>query len=399
MFEKILLSVAFLVLMSRLHVHAQSTIAGQDTTNRVIITAVPFLGIAPDSRASGMGDVGVATSADANSVHWNNAKLAFIDDDLGFSVSYSPWLRKLINDMGLFYLSGYKKLDKVQAIGASLRFFDLGEIHLTDTKGAPQGTDDPSELALDFTYSRKLSEYLSIGGTGRFITSNLGRTISQGGGNGKTANSVAVDLGVYYTKDIFLNGKNANLSFGAHLSNIGQKITYTNEENEDFIPTNIRLGSALKLDLDLYNSITLAVDFNKLMVPTPWEPIYITDPNTGQSVPSGEFNGKDPDRNMLSGVFGSFGDAPDGASEEFSEITISAGAEYWYQDDFAVRTGYFRESEMKGDREYITVGLGLRLQTLGFDFSYLIPTKINNPLAETLRISILFNIDNTTDEI
>ncbi|MEQ6120792.1 type IX secretion system outer membrane channel protein PorV [Reichenbachiella sp. MALMAid0571] len=360
---------------------------GQDTSRRVITTAVPFLNFAPDSRASGMGDVGVATSPDANSAHWNNGKLAFIDQDYGFSASYTPWLGKIVDDMSISYLSGFYKIDRVQTIGTSLRYFDLGEIQLTNEQGISLGLENPRELAFDMTYSRKLSEYIGVGVTGRYIWSNLSGSYS--GNNGaKSGKSVAVDLGFYFDKKYIVGGKDTEVSFGAHISNIGQKITYSNETNADFIPTNLRLGSAYKTSLDPYNTITFALDFNKLLVPTP--PLVDSNGNI--------VRGRDANRNLLSGIFGSFSDAPDGFSEELREITISAGAEYWYRDVFAARAGYFHETANKGGRKYITVGLGFRYQKFGVDFSYLIPPEQNHPLAETIRFSILFNFDRGIDD-
>ncbi len=358
-------------------------VTGSDSTNRVITTAVPFLSFAPDSRGAAMGDLGVATSPDANSVHWNNGKLAFIEDDLGFSLSYVPWLGNIVDDMSVSYLTFYKKINRIQTIGASFRYFDLGEIQLTDIQGLPQGIESPQELAFDGTYSRKLTENLGIGLTGRFIWSNLAGNVT-GAPDAKAGTSVAVDLGVYYTKDLIFSGKNSNISAGAHISNIGQKITYTNEANEDFIPGNLRIGTAFKTNLDPYNSITLGIDANKLLVPSP--PVYDADGNV--------IRGVDPNtRSLLGGTFGSFGDAPDGFSEEMKEITLSFGAEYWYRDIFSGRIGYFWESEDKGDRKFLTIGLGFRYQVFGVDFSYLIPPEQNDPLGDTLRVSLLFNMN------
>ncbi len=377
---------------------AGSFISGQDSLRNPITVAVPFLNFAPDSRASAMGDVGVATSPDANSVHWNNAKLAFIETDMGFAFSYSPWLGNIIDDMSLNYLAFYKKIDQNQAFGATFRYFDLGEIQKYDGNAVFQGVENPNELAFDGTYSRKLSENMGVGVTLRFVWSNLAGDL-QGAPDAKAGTSVAVDLGWYYTKPFILSGKNSELSLGAHLSNIGQKITYSAESNENFIPANFRLGSAFKTDLDPYNTITLAFDINKLMVPTP--PIYETDADGNIVVIDGErqiAQGQDPDRSLLSGTFGSFGDAPRGFKEELQELTYSVGVEYWYRDLFAARAGYFSEHKNKGDRKYFTVGAGFRYQIFGFDFSYLIPRGQNHPLADTLRISLLFNLDKSGNE-
>lgn len=390
---------AILLIFAAVQTFGQSSfISGQDSLRNPITVAVPFLSFAPDSRASAMGDVGVATSPDANSVHWNNAKLAFIETDLGFSFSYSPWLGNIVDDMSLNYLAFYKKIDQTQTFGASFRYFDLGEIALYDEFANPNGVENPSELAFDGTYSRKLSERMSVGVTLRFIWSNLAGNIT-GAPDAKAGTSVAVDLGWFYTKPFMLSGKNSELSLGVHMSNIGQKITYSAESNENFIPANFRMGSAFKTNLDPYNTITLAFDINKLMVPTP--PIYQTD-DSGNIETDSDGNkiiakGKDPDRPLLSGTFGSFGDAPRGFKEELQELTYSIGAEYWYRDIFAARAGYFSEHENKGDRKYFTVGAGFRYQIFGFDFSYLVPTGQNHPLADTLRISLLFNLDKSQD--
>lgn len=392
-------SSTILLLFISLQSFGQSSfISGQDSLRNPITIAVPFLSFAPDSRASGMGDIGVATSPDANSVNWNNAKLAFIDKDFGFGISYSPWLGNIVDDMSLNYLTFYKKIDQTQTFGASLRYFDLGEIALFDEFANPNGVENPSELAVDGTYSRKLSENMGLGVTVRFIWSNLAGNIT-GAPDASAGTSVAVDLGWYYTKPLLLSGKDAELSLGAHISNIGQKITYSTESNENFIPANFRIGGAFKTNLDAYNTLTFAVDVNKLLVPTP--PIYLTD-DSGQIVTDANGDnviaeGKDPNRSLLAGTFGSFSDAPRGFAEEIEELTYSVGLEYWYRDIFAARTGYFSEHANKGDRKYFTVGLGFRYQIFGVDFSYLVPREQNNPLANTLRVSFLFSLDNPAD--
>lgn len=359
-----------------------------------ITVAVPFISFAPDSRGAAMGDAGVATSPDAYSVHWNNAKLAFIDYDMGFSFSYSPWLGNIVDDMSLNYLTFYKKINRDQTFGASLRYFDLGEIQLTDLNGDPLGIENPREAAIDVTYARKLSENLSLGATGRFIWSNLSGNITNAP-DVRPGTSLAVDVGLYYTQPLSLPGIESDLSLGANFSNIGQKITYTSESNEDFIPANLRLGAAWTGKLDPYNSITFAFDVNKLMVPTP--PTYITNDD-------GEFerdnngnlqidDGKDPNRPLISGTFGSFSDAPGGFNEELKEFSLSFGAEYQYQELFFARVGYFSEHVDKGDRKYFTAGLGFRYQVFGLDFSYLIPQEQNHPLGDTLRLSFIFSFN------
>lgn len=364
-------------------------INGLDTSRNPINTAVPFLLIAPDGRASGMGDVGVATSPDVNSIHWNAAKLAFIEDTYGFSLSYSPWLRNIgINDMFLAYLSGFYKFDKRQAFGMSLRYFNLGNITFTDINGNPIRDFNPNEFALDASYSRQLSEKLSVAVTGRFIHSNLtGDLLLANQQESRAGNTGAADLGIYYANDkLKVGGMESKLAFGANISNIGAKISYIAvDERADFLPTNLRLGGAFTTSLDPlnYNKLTFAIDFNKLLVPTP--------------------NPEKADSNItvLSGIFRSFGDAPGGFKEELQEITIGMGLEYWYNNIFSARMGYFTESPEKGNRKYLSLGAGIRYQQFGLDVSYLIGTQKNgpNPLAETLRFTVLVNFDkkkNTT---
>ncbi len=386
---------SILLMALSIHSFGQNLTGQNDDLSNPITVAVPFLSFAPDSRASAMGDVGVATSPDANSAHWNNAKLAFIDSDLGFSFSYSPWLGNIVDDMSLNYLTFYKKLDQTQAIGASMRYFDLGEIALFDELANPNGIENPNELAFDGTYSRKLSENMGLGVSLRFIWSNLAGNISNAP-DAKAGTSVAVDFGWYYTKPMQIRGKESEWSLGAHISNVGQKVTYSTESSENFIPANLRFGTAFKTSLDPYNTVTFAFDINKLLVPTP--PVYEEDDN-GQRVLDSNGDpiimaGKDPNRSLLSGTFGSFGDAPRGFEEEVEELMFSVGAEYWYRNIFSVRAGYFSEHQNKGDRKYLTLGAGFRYQVFGFDFSYLIPTAgQNDPLADTLRISLLFNLD------
>ena len=370
-------------------------ISGQDPNRRVITTAVPFLNFAPDSRHSGMGDVGVATSPDANSAHWNSGKLAFIKDDLGFSLSYSPWLGKLVNDMSLSYLTGFKKIDENSAFAFDMRYFNMGDIQLTDGFGNPLGEFNPRDIAIGGTYSRKLSQNFGLGISSRFIYSNLSGNISSAGGSEARAGiSVGVDVGLYYQKPILVGSKDGTWSWGLAITNIGPKITYNSAEDLDYIPTNFRLGTAYSINLDALNTLTFALDFNKLMVPTP--PLYATNEN-GSLATDDNGNliilaGVDPNRALISGMFGSFSDAPDGFAEEIKEFTVSFGVEYQYAEKFALRTGYFYENPEKGGRRYFTMGLGFDIKKIGFDFSYLVPQVQNHPLAETLRFSLLYTI-------
>ena len=345
-----------------------------------ITTAVPFLTISPDARHAALGDAGVATSADANATYWNAAKLVFIDKKYGGTISYTPWLGKIVNDMSISYLSGFYKINREQAVAASIRYFDLGDISFRDINNNPLGDFNPREFAFDATYSRMLSAKFSMGLSARYIYSNL--TGAFAGIDAKPGHSVAVDIGAYYTTEL-KTAKASTLSLGATITNIGAKLSYTDNQNKDFLPTNLRLGGAYMMELDPYNSLTFVLDFNKLMVPTP--PIRSTDGTI--------IYGKDDNRSLLSGMFGSFSDAPDGFSEEMHEFMISVGTEYWYKDLFAGRIGYFHEHQTKGNRKYMTLGLGFRRKAFGIDVAYLVPVnKRESPLAETLRFTLLFQI-------
>ena len=359
---------------------------GRDNLN-TITTAVPFLLISPDSRAGGMGDVGVATSPDANSLHWNSAKFAFVEDEVGFAVSYVPWLRALVPDINLSYLAGYKKLNKNEAIAMELRYFTLGDITFTDVIGNNLGQYKPSEFAIGSAYSRKLSDQFSLAISGRYIYSNLTGGQSAGGITTNAGQSVAADVAGYFRKDIRIAKKDMELALGANISNIGNKVRYTETSTRDFIPINLRLGTALNADLDEYNKISFAFDINKLLVPTP--PIY-NDSIDGQI----DF-GQDPNVSVVSGIFQSFGDAPGGFSEEMREINFSVGTEYWYDDQFAVRAGYFNEHNTKGGRKFFTFGSGVKYNVFALDFSYLINASRaingNNPLANTMRFTLIFD--------
>ena len=393
-----LIIVLLLFAVADLAAQNSGVILGQDTSRRVITTGVPFLNFTPDARSGGMGDVGAAISADANSVHWNPAKMAFVESDMGFSLSYTPWLGNLINDMSISYLSGFKKLDQNQSVSASIRYFDLGDIELTDVGPNNQpislGIFNPREIAIDASYSRKLSEGLSLGVTGRFIHSNLSGNITSSINNeGRPGVSVAADVGVYWRNELYQMGEGSEFALAAVISNIGSKITYNSADDRDFIPTNLRFGTAFTKALDASNTITLALDFNKLLVPTP--PVYQFDEDGNlERDPNGDpiiARGRDPYRPLLSGMFGSFSDAPDGFSEELQEVIISVGAEYWYRELFALRTGYYHENQDKGNRRYVTLGTGLKYNSFGVDFAYLVPIIQNHPLAETLRFTLHFD--------
>ena len=359
---------------------------GRNNLN-TITTAVPFLLISPDSRAGGMGDVGVATSPDANSLHWNPAKYSFIDEDMGFAVSYVPWLRELVPDINLSYISGYKKLNKNDVIAMELRYFTLGDITFTDVIGNNLGQYKPNEFAIGSSYSRKLSDQFSLAISGRYIYSNLTGGQSAGGIATNAGQSIAADVAGYYVKDIRIAKKNAELAFGANISNIGNKISYTETSTRDFIPINLRLGAAVNTDFDEYNKISFAFDLNKLLVPTP--PMY------NDSISDQIDLGKDPNVSVVSGIFQSFGDAPGGFNEEIREINFSLGTEYWYNNQFAIRAGYFNEHNTKGGRKFFTFGSGVKYNVFALDFSYLINASRaingNNPLANTMRFTLTFD--------
>jgi hypothetical protein len=371
-------------------------LSGRDIRLNTITTAVPFLMITPDSRAGGMGDVGVASSPDANSIHWNAAKLAFAQKDISLGLSYTPWLRRLVPDINLAYLSGYKKLNKDQAIAASLRYFSLGNIQFTDIVGNQIGQFRPNEFALDVAYSRKLGDNFSGGLALRYVFSNLTNNINVQGANTRPGQSVAADVSGYYTKpDLELGTRSGKLAAGINISNIGSKVRYSENADRDFIPINLRLGTGLTVDLDQYNSITFLLDFNKLLVPSP--PVYARDSSGSPIFEDGRQKidaGKDPNRSVVNGMFGSFNDAPDGFREEIREINISTGIEYWYDKLLAFRAGYFYEPLSKGGRQFFTIGAGLRYNVFGIDFAYLIPTIQQNPLQNTLRFTLVFDFDN-----
>jgi hypothetical protein len=350
-----------------------------------IQTVVPFLIIAPDSRAGAMGDAGVATSPDVYSMHWNPAKYAFIDGNGGIGISYSPWLRNLVPDINIAYLTGYKRIDSKQVLAASLLYSSLGDVPFTDDFGNLQRTFNPNEFALDFGYSRLFTEHLSGGIAFRFIYSNLTGGFPSGSDATKPGTSFAADISGYYQKKISMGGKDGLWGAGLNFSNIGAKMSYSESQPSDFIPMNMRLGTSGTLNLDRYNKITVTIDINKLLVPTP--PIY------SSTNPDSIIAGKDPNVSVPTAIFQSFFDAPGGFKEEIHEFTISSGVEYWYNNQFAIRGGYFHENATKGNRKYFTAGAGFRLKAFTLDFSYLMPLAQNHPLARTLRFSIAFDFN------
>ncbi len=340
-------------------------------TVNTIFTAVPFLRITPDARSGAMGDAGISLSPDAYSIYWNTAKLAFAENQAGAALTYTPWLRQLVNDIYLASLTGYYKIDEDQAITTSLRYFSLGQIQFTNQQGQFIQNFNPREFAWNVGYARKLSDNFSIGLNLAYIYSNLAAGQMVNGVVIKAGNAAAGDLSLAYSKKV---GKD-NWNWGLTIANIGSKITYTQSaETKDFLPTNMGLGTSYTFNFDEYNKLTLVLEGNKLLVPTP------------DSL--GNFRKK----SVPEGIFGSFGDAPDGGKEELREISISTGAEYWYKNLLAIRAGYFNESKFKGNRRYLTAGLGIKYNVFGLNFSYLIPTSNQrNPLDNTLRFSLVFD--------
>jgi len=362
---------------------AQTTTSGANT----ITTAVPFLTITPDSRSGGMGDAGVGLTPDVSSQHWNPAKYVFMESDMGIGLSYSPWLRNLVDDINLAYLSGYKKLDDVQAISASLRYFSLGQIIFTNEWAQDMGQVSPNEFAIDMGYSRQLSDYFSGAVALRYIRSDLTGGQMVGDVETHAGNSFAADVAFYWFKEFRRNRQDNIFSAGINIQNIGSKISYTDGEVKDFIPTNLMLGAAYTVNLDDYNSFAFSFEANKLLVPTP--PIDTTTYDDG-IVAAGGINS---DIGPIEGMVVSFYDAPGGFKEEMQEINFALGVEYWYNKQFAIRAGYFYENENKGNRKYFTAGAGLKMNVFALDFSYLLPTQRNHPLENTLRFTLAFDID------
>ena len=343
--------------------------------------AVPFLLISPDARAGAMGEAGAATSPDVNSMHWNPSKLAFMTNPSGVALSYSPWLRKLVPDIDLAYLAGYYRLDDRNTVGGSLRYFSLGSIQLLDANQTDLGTYSPNEFALDGTFSRKFGENFSLGSAVRYVRSTLSSghfTVDQ---DRKPASALAADVSGYFKKPAKLLGKEAELALGVNISNIGTKVSYADNGEKFFIPTNLKLGGASTFLLDEKNRFTVALDLNKLLIPT----------NPERDSEGRIIAGKDPNRSVPAGIFGSFTDAPGGFSEELHEISYSLGTEYWYNQEFALRAGYFYEHPTKGDRQYLTMGLGVKYQVFNLDFAYILANQQKSPLANTLRFSLVFN--------
>lgn len=348
----------------------------------MVTTAVPFLRISPDARAGGMGDLGVATSPDANAQFYNVAKYAFAPGKSGIGVTYTPWLKDLgLNDVYLASLAGFYQLNESEAVSGSLRYFSLGNIQFTDNLGNDLNSFRPREFALDAGYSRKLSDQLSLGVALRYINSNLAGGQAVNGVSYKAGNAVAGDIGLYYDGAA---EDGSGISAGLALTNLGSKIGYTSDATQkDFIPANLGLGIVYSKVTNEVNKLAFGLDIHKLMVPTP--------PQLGDSLGLVNYRSK----GVVGGWFSSFGDAPGGFAEELKEFYFSAGAEYTYNDQFAVRAGYFYENQTKGNRQYFSVGTGFKYTSMGFNLSYLIPSGsgVNrNPLSNTIRFSLVFDL-------
>jgi hypothetical protein len=369
----------------------------KDHKHNVINTAVPFLTIAPDARGGGMGDIGVSTSADVTSLFWNPAKYAFAEHRFGIQTSYVPWLRALVDDIGLFSVFGYYKINDKSAVAASLRYFSLGDIMFYNDQGKELGHFNPNEFAIDATYSRKFSDKISGAVAGRFIYSNL--TQGQGGIETHAGWSVAADVAFYYRLPIeMISMDGSTFNVGVNISNIGRKISYTDNNIglESFVPTTLRFGPSYEMELDRYNQLAVFLDISKLLVPTP--PIYAYD-TAGRLIPKPEGGyeiekGKSNNVSVFQGMIQSFYDAPGGFSEEMQEIMWSFGAEYWYNKLFAIRGGYFYEHKNKGNRQYLGLGASIRYSMFDLGFSYIVPTNRQvSPQDNTLRFTLSINFD------
>ena len=379
-----------IVLVLTLFVSLVSSTFAQETQYNVVTTAVPFLRISPDARAGSMGDLSLATDPDASSSYFNLGKVPFNTSAGGLNITYTPWLKKIVNDVYLASLAGYYKLDDQQAISASFRYFSLGNIQLTDAFGNNLNSVNPKEYGFDLGYSRKLSDRMGLGIGLKYIYSNL----AQGVSGYKAGTSVAGDIGLYY------NGHNEagqGWAIGAAMTNLGAKIGYSNNADEkDFIPANLGLGTTYTRVFDESNKLSFGVDINKLLVPTPPKFSDPNNPTHEDSVRLENYRKK----GVVASWFSSFGDAPGGFSEELKEFTVSTGLEYTYNNQFALRAGYFYENKFKGNRRYFTTGIGIKYNVFELNFSYLVPSGsgvTQNPLSNTLRFSLVFNFDNTTE--
>jgi len=366
-----------------------------------ITTMVPFLTITPDSRSAAMGDVGVALfRPDANSVSWNMSNLVFANQTTGFSLSYAPWLRQIVDDVGFSYLSGYSKMGENVAVGGSFRYFSLGNIQFTDIDGNATGNFNPNELSLDGGVAIKLNKNFAWGVNLRFIYSNLTGNRAIGGIDYKAALGGAGDINFTYKTEVKNGDKFDKFKAGINIQNVGSKMTYSSREKLDFIPTNLKLGVGYSTELDEYNKLSLYMDINKLLVPT--RPYYLQKWDGGDSVSiTGEriiMAGKDPNVNVVQGMVQSFYDAPGGRKEELNEYMLSGGMEYTYNDQFTLRGGVFYEAREKGGRQYGTLGFGIKYQTITIDAAYLVPFIRRHPLQNQMRFSFLFDLGALSDK-
>ncbi len=375
-----------------------SMVAGDNQKNQFnpVQTGVTSLAIAPDARGAAMGDLGVATEPDAYSQYWNPSKYAFAYSSAAVSLSYTPWLRKLVNDIYLANLSGYWKFggSDNQAVSASLRYFSLGEVKLTDDSGVEINSVNPYELSFDLGYSRKLSESFSMGVALRYIYSDLAFSDAYSAEQKSGASAFAADISGFMTKYPIIGRNECQWSWGFNISNIGSKVSYNDGNDPAFLPTNLRLGTTFTFPIAAYNNIALSFDINKLLVPTrPRQSDYKTEDGI-DDIDAYETALEDwRNTSSISGIFKSFSDAPGGFSEELKEITFSVGAEYNYNQQFFVRTGYFYENKYKGGRQYFSFGAGFSLNVIQLDAAYMIATAQNSPLDQTLRFSLTFDMD------
>ncbi|WP_299452150.1 type IX secretion system outer membrane channel protein PorV [uncultured Microscilla sp.] len=359
-----------------------TTLIGQNTSQRAVRSAVPFLTIAPDARSTGMGEVGVATKSDVNDIYWNPAKLAFIDNKASFSFAQTPWLQVMTEGLYLYHLTGNYKISPNQSMGIAVRYFDLGDLDFVNASGQISQQVSPREFAVTFAYSRKLSNHFSAAVSGRFIHSNVSADVlsatqlqNQAGATGSG------DISVFYKNEGNFGTVPVDWAVGAHISNIGPKISYDNKAIRGVIPTNFRLGTSVGLHLDALQLLTVGVDFNKLLVPSP--PVV---------TPEGVIiKGSTQDKPVIRGIVESFADAPEGWREELQEITWAVGLEYWYDNTVAARLGYFSENPTKGDRRFFTLGMGVKYKAVQVDVSYVLTAQHQHPLSDTFRIGMIVN--------
>lgn len=380
---------SFRLTILALAVLVSTTVTAQDKRNMFnpVNTSVTSQTIAPDARSAGMGDVGAATDPDVNSQYWNPAKYPFNISRAGVSLNYTPWLRQLVSDIDLAYLAGYYRIGDYSAVSASMRYFSLGEVQSNDGSAL---TINPYEMSFDVAYSLMLSEHFSLGAAVRWIYSDLTYNFTDDTSPGS---AFAADLSCYYQNYINIGQRECQLGLGMNISNIGSKITFGGDNRSEFIPTNLRLGASLMIPIDEFNKFTIAADANKLLVPT-----YPKRRADESEVDYDNRLQKDYyDVSSISGIFKSFGDAPNGFSEEMQEIQWSVGAEYTYNDKFSLRVGYHNESENKGNRKYFTFGAGFKMSVFSLDAGYVVATAKSNPLDQTLRFSLSFDMDGIKD--